>query len=172
MLCYFLIESISKLWRWSVLGMKGPARARERYTNGSILFIKSIELNGSREILWVLHLLMNTKTRILPGLKICNIQSNNIHPGSSFHECRSYRHSPIYLQNMSGCAGAMIWRMSLISSKSLPVIRERLWAGGNQISGCIHRIYPMIPFTKMATVMLVSRNLGDRLCVKYNLANI
>ena len=33
-------------------------------------------------------------------------------------------------------------------------------------------IYPMIPFTKMATVMLVSRNLGDRLCVKHNLANI
>ena len=30
----------------------------------------------------------------------------------------------------------------------------------------------MIPFTKMATVMLVSRNLGDWLCVKYNLANI
>ena len=49
---------------------------------------------------------------------------------------------------------------------------RRLWAGGNQISGSIHRIYPMIPFTKMATVMLVSRNLGDGLCVKYNLANI
>jgi hypothetical protein len=30
----------------------------------------------------------------------------------------------------------------------------------------------MIPFTKMATVMLVSRKLGDGLCVKYNLANI
>ena len=94
-------------------------------------------------------------------------------PVPSYHECRSYRHSPIYLQKTNSCAGSMIWRVLMISTKSFRSCLTRLWAGGNQK-------FELYPFRwirwslsqKWPQVYSVSRNRGDWLCMKYNLANI
>ena len=45
--------------------------------------------------------------------------------------------------------------------ENLDIVEKGCGRVGIKIRNVSIKIYPMIPFTKMATVMLVSRNLGD-----------